>query len=492
MAIDTKEAADVVATDLTNPSIDVPLVVDVDALTKTDMLHEAALQFVARFPFQAWRIPLWLSRGGKSFLRTKLSEFGDPGVATTMPLREEIMALIKSAQDSGRRVYLVSDSEEILVETLARRIGGITGVFRMDRTANLPSQTRADRLVNEFGTRGFDYLGDQSVDMPAWQASRKVLVVSRSLTFERRVMKCFPLAQVVVRPRVQFREILRALRPLQWAKNTLVFVALIAGHHFQPHVIIATLVAFACFSMAASSAYLINDLLDLSADREHPRKRERPFASGEIPLNHGIIWAAALGGGSFALSLALPLRFSEILLLYVATALTYSFLFKRKLILDVVVLGGLYTLRVLGGLTLVTLDPTPWLLMFSLFWFSSLAIVKRCSELTAKRSAEKEIWLPGRSYQIDDLHVLFPLGAAAGYGSVFVFALYVSSPEVRALYTHPSGLWLVCPLLIYWISRIFLLANRNELHDDPVVFAFTDQISLLTGLCILIVLLVSL
>jgi len=209
-----------------------------------------------------------------------------------------------------------------------------------------------------------------------------------------------------------------------------------------------------------------------------------------VPVLLGVVLAPLLGVGAFALSFTLPLNFSLVLLIYVVTTLAYSLVLKRKLVIDVVVLGSLYALRVLGGLAVLGALETPWLLMFSLFLFMSLAIVKRCSELTVNLLARKTT-LQGRGYRAEDLRVLFPFGAAAGYGSVFVFALYLSSPEVRAIYTYPNRLWLICPLLIYWISRIFIVSNRGELHDDPVVFALTDRVSLATGACVAAVLAAS-
>ena len=470
---------------------DVPLVVDVDGtLIKTDLLYESALQFFARFPFEAWKPPLWLLTSGKAELKVRIAGRADPNFAT-IPLREETVALIEEAQAAGRPVYLASASERGLVEALACRIGGIAGVFTTDLGVNLSGHARARRLVAELGEKGFDYVGDEPVDFPIWQVARTVIVISRSRTFSRRLVQAFPEAQVVATTKVRARDILNALRPHQWVKNILVFAALVAGHHFGSADILAASLAFACFSMAASGAYIINDLLDLPADRAHPRKQRRPFASGAVPLMVGVALAAILWVAAFALSFTLPPRFSLVLLAYLVTTFAYSLFLKRKLGIDIVVLGGLYALRVYGGLVAIGALQAPWFLMFSLFLFMSLAIVKRCSELTANLHLNNAN-IAGRGYRAEHLHVLFSFGAAAGYGSVFVFVLYLSSPEVQALYTHPYRLWLVCPFLIYWISRIFILANRNQLHEDPVVFAVTDRVSLITGGCVAAVLVASL
>lgn len=474
---------------------DVPLVVDVDGtLIKSDLLYESALQFLARFPLEAWRLPHWLFTQGKAELKQRLSERADPSIAT-IPLREETVALIRTAQAEGRPVYIASASDRRLVEALAERVGGIAGVFSTEGGVNLAGDAKARCLVAAFGEKGFDYVGDAPVDFPVWRASRNVLAVAHGGDFSQKVLAAFPGARIVTETRVQPRDVVRALRPHQWAKNALVFVGLVTGHHFDAASTFASLLAFVCFCMAASSAYLINDLLDLPADRIHPRKSRRPFASGAVPVLYGVVLAAILAVGAFVLSFGLPAKFSLALLIYLVLTLAYSFYLKRRMMIDIVVLGGLYAIRVFGGVAALGLPQTPWLLMFSLFLFTSLAIVKRCSELTASLPGEgrpgETKKLAGRGYAAEDLRVLFPFGAAAGYGSVFVFALYMSSPDVAALYTHPNRLWLICPLLIYWISRMFLLSNRDQLHSDPVVYALTDRISLATGACVAAVLAIS-
>jgi 4-hydroxybenzoate polyprenyltransferase len=467
----------------------VPLVVDVDGtLIKTDLLYEASLRMIAIQPFQAWRMLVWLAKG-KIALKTALADRGDPGTAT-MPLREEVIAAIQAAQGANRPVYLASASDRRYVEKLAARVGGIEGVFATDATVNLSGAAKAQRLVAEFGAGRFDYMGDADVDFPVWRQARKVLALTHDGALEERLLEAFPDAEIVARPRPRAKDYLKALRPHQWVKNVLVFLPMIAGHQFTAQTIVSSIMAFACFCMAASSSYLINDLLDLPGDRDHPLKRLRTFAAGTIPLRHGIFVAALLIIIAFSTAATLPRHFAAMLGLYYATTLVYSFVLKRKVMIDVVVLGGLYTLRVLGGVTASGAAQSPWLLMFSLFLFLSLAIVKRCSELTARIADGKGAAL-GRGYRVEDLRVLLPFGAAAGYGAVFVVALYLSSPEVRVLYAHPTRLWLVCPLLMYWISRVFVISNRNELHDDPVVFAITDRVSWATAVCVAVVLLMS-
>jgi 4-hydroxybenzoate polyprenyltransferase len=457
-----------------------PLVVDVDGtLVASDLLQEAALQFIARYPLQTYRLALWLA-DGKSNLKTQLAARVNPGMST-VPLREEVLALIRDAQAIERPVYLASASDRRYIEQLAERIGGIAGVFGTDIGTNLAGDAKADQLVAAFGIRGYDYVGDRPIDFAVWRSARKPLVVSHSANFGAKVLQAFPDAEVVAQPRAGLSDYVGALRTYQWAKNILLFLPMVAGHRFDLETLAPTLLGFLCFCLAASSAYVVNDLLDLPGDRDHPRKCHRPFAAGRVPITHGVLFAALLMSGAFLVSLLLPWRFVGILSIYVACTLGYSLLLKRKALVDVIMLGGLYTLRVYGGLTAINSHQTQWLLMFCLFLFLSLAIVKRCSELVANRIAGKTGM--GRGYRVEDLNVLFPLGAAAGYGAVFVVTLYLSSPEMAALYAHPSRLWLICPLLLYWISRVLVLANRGEMHDDPIIFAMTDRISWLTGVC---------
>lgn len=327
---------------------------------------------------------------------------------------------------------------------------------------NLAGDAKAERLVEAFGARGYDYIGDHYVDFPIWRSARGVLAVARSPGFASKVQRIFPHADIVARPKSDPVALIRGLRLHQWAKNALLFLPLIAGHRFDAQSLAATLVGFFSFCFAASSAYLINDLVDLPGDRDHPRKAKRPFAAGSASIPHGLALSALMMSLSIGLTLALPPRFALVLLIYVACTLAYSLFLKRKLLIDVVVLGGLYTLRVYGGLAATGSQQTQWLLMFSLFFFMSLAIVKRCAELVAKREDGKML-VVGRGYRVDDLAILLPLGAAAGYGAIFVVALYLNSPEVAALYDHPNRMWLVTPLLIYWISRVLLMANRGDL-----------------------------
>jgi 4-hydroxybenzoate polyprenyltransferase len=461
---------------------DVPLVVDVDGtLVKTDLLHESLMQLVATRPLYTLRLPGWLGQG-RATLKRQLTHLVDPHIRT-LPLRAEVVALIREAQAKNRPVYLASASDRIQVSSLAEQIGGIAGVFATDGEINLAGDRKAAALTAAFGLQGFDYIGDRKVDFPVWAQARRVLAVTHNSTFERSVKKRFPEAQIVIRAQTRARSLIRALRPHQWAKNLLLFLPLIVGHLFDPRNIGTTALAFVCFCMAASSAYILNDLLDLPGDRVHPDKQRRPFAAGDVSISFGLLFSALLFIAAAAVSLLLPWGFTALLGLYVLTTLAYSLVLKRKLFVDVITLGGLYTIRVMAGLEASHIEQSHWLLMICLFLFMCLATVKRCSELVR---AEKEggVRTVGRGYQVRDLPIIGSLGAAAGYATSLVLALYISSPEVAKLYRNPPILWLVEPLFLYWISRILIMAHRGRVNEDPVIFAFTDKVSLITGACI--------
>ena len=468
---------------------EIPLVVDVDGtLIKTDLLHEGVMQLVAQGPQSVFLLPFWLSQG-KAHLKAKLAERVELDMAT-VPLRPEVLALIDEAKTLGRPVYLASASAEPYVAALAQRVGA-TGHFATTPEVNLAGGEKATVLVERFGAGGFDYVGDHAVDIPVWSVARKTIAVSRSKSFTAKLQKLFPEVVEIPGTRVPVKACLKALRVHQWLKNSLVFLPLLAGHHFTPEAFAAACIAFLCFSFAASSAYALNDLLDLPGDRDHPRKQHRPFAAGTMSIPFGLTLSATLILTAFGMAAAaLPLGFMAILGLYFVTTMAYSLVLKRQTFIDVIVLGGLYTIRVLAGVEAVHATRSPWLLMFCLFLFLSLAIVKRCSELIAREQAGKGP-PKGRGYTFVDLRMLLPLAAAAGYGSVFVIALYLQSPEVQALYANPIRMWLAMPPLLFWVSRVLMIANRGEMHDDPVVFAVTDKISWLCGAGVLASILVS-
>ncbi len=346
-------------------------------------------------------------------------------------------------------------------------------------------------MRNAFGATGFDYAGNGSEDVCVWKGASKALLVNAGPTVLRRARAVCEIKNVLEDRPSAAKVLPKALRMHQWVKNILLFVPLLTSHQFTNLALLASaLCGFVAFSLCASSVYVLNDLLDLEADRRHAKKRRRPIAGGDLTPAAGVGLAALCLGGSLLVSLSLPLAFQLVLGLYYVLTLAYTWCFKRKVLLDVHFLGGLYTLRVLAGSAATGVVCSPWLLAFSMFLFLSLALVKRLAELRGLELQRLER-AGGRGYATADLHIIASLGTGSGLVSVLVLALYINSPQVEPLYRTPSILWLLCPLMLYWLSRIWLIASRNELDCDPVVFALKDRVSYLVGLGLGIVLLAA-
>lgn len=461
---------------------DVALVVDLDStLCRTDTLHEALMRLALQSP---WRMPLLALRvrDGKAAFKAHVADRMIPA-PDSLVFDETVLALIRAAREEGRRVALVSASDRRVVQSVASHLGlfdEVLGTGDGDGQ-NLGGAAKAELLSARFGAGGFDYIGDCATDLPVWKAAHRAYSANPSAALARRAAaQGITLLPTRPRPTAQgrVRPYLRALRPHQWLKNILVFLPALTAQDFAS--LGAAGLAFVLFSLMASSVYLLNDLVDLPSDRQHARKRTRPFAAGEIPIAHGI----AMSGGLVLLSLilaaaVLPPLFLIVLLGYFVITLAYSFALKRKLIVDVVTLAGLYTLRIIAGGAAVGIMPSPWLLAFSVFLFFSLAAIKRQAELVDQIRAGKEA-SPGRAYLSGDVSVVQIMAICAGQAAVLVFALYIDSPAVAALYSRPAILWLICPVLLYWLSRIAVLTHRGHMDDDPIVFAARDRISQLT------------
>jgi 4-hydroxybenzoate polyprenyltransferase len=357
-------------------------------------------------------------------------------------------------------------------------------VLASDGKTNLTGKNKLASLRERF-PEGFDYVGNAPVDLPLLAGSVAPMVANPDLSLVALLKKRkIAVAHSFEDRRPLYRAILKATRPHQWAKNALLLVPILLAHTLRLNAVYHVMLAFFCFSLMASGTYLVNDLLDIEADRQHPMKRRRPFASGDLKGTTGVGLAFVLVAASIAGALFLPKGFLALLLLYMVTTLSYSLYLKRVVLVDVILLSGLYALRLLAGGSAVHVKISPWLTGFSLFLFLSLAIVKRFSELQNTR-ARGHVPSNARGYLLIDLEQLRSFGTASAYAAVVVFSLYISGHDVVALYRHAGRLWLMTPFMILWVSRVWLLAGRGELDEDPVLFALTDRMSLLIGLCVL-------
>lgn len=456
---------------------DLPLCVDLDGtLVRTDLSIEGALALLRRNPLNLFALLAWLLRGRAHFKRevarrTRVN-------AASLPYDARVLQWLRDVGPSRRRV-LCTASDQAAADAVAAEAGCFDEAIGSDGERNLGGRAKRDELVARYGERGFDYAGNAPPDRHVWRSARHAIVVNASPRLLARVRRECDVERVFERRGGGWRTWLRALRPHQWLKNLLVFVPIAGAHRiFEPDAAFAAGLAFVAFSLCASAAYVLNDLLDLDADRRHPVKRRRPFAAGDLPVAAGLVAAPLLALAAFAGAiLLLPTAFVLALLVYGVTTLAYSLFLKRLVALDVLTLAALYTVRIIGGAVAVPVEASWWLLAFSMCLFLSLAMVKRHAELHRLASGDGAK-AAGRGYAVGDLGFVRRLGEGSGYLSVVVLAFYVDSTRSAMLYRHPSVLWLLTPLLLFWIHRVWRLARRGAMHEDPVVFALTDRVSL--------------
>ncbi|TYT75947.1 UbiA family prenyltransferase [Desulfobotulus mexicanus] len=459
-----------------------PLVVDLDGtLIRTDLLFESALRFIRTGPLRIFLLFYWLFQG-KAFLKQRLAEAVNP-LPELLPYDQRVLDYIEGERAAGRRIILATASHSLYAHAVAEYLGLFDEVMATEGKCNLSAKTKRDALIEAFGEKGFDYMGNAHGDIPVWVAAEKAVVVNPSPGLTARAEKTGNVVLVLKKEASFFSVWPKALRLHQWVKNFLIFVPLLASHRMlEPGLFLQALLAFFCFGLCASSVYLLNDMLDLEEDRRHPSKRMRPFASGALSLSMGFAVFPLLLLISFLLSfLFLPIAFLFALVAYYSLTLAYSFGLKRLVLVDVFTLALLYTLRLVAGALSVDVALTFWILAFSMFIFLSLALVKRYAELHLNLENNGGGKPLGRGYHTEDMGLLLVMGVVAGYLCVLVLALYIQDEATSKLYARPEWIWSACILLLFWISRIWLLSHRGEMHDDPVVFAVRDKISLAVG-----------
>jgi len=479
------------ATDSTSPSAERPLCVDLDGtLLATDTMAEGFMGLLRSAP---WKLPAALAAlsTGRPKLKRYLAE-NAPVDPENLPYRPEVLDAISEARAAGRRVLLVTASDQGTADRIAEHLGLFDEAIGSDGQNNLKAHRKADYLAGRFGAGAFQYLGDSSADLPVWKAAHEASMVCPSPSTQRAAEQLVPRATVLVPRPPKLEAAVRELRPHQWAKNILLLVPLYFSHQYTDLSLVFTAVmAFLSFSFCASSIYVLNDLVDLPADRQHRSKRNRPLAAGTLSIPE----AVALALSSLAVAIALGALFVRpefvlVLLGYVVLTTAYSLVLKQRMIVDVLTLASLFTYRVVAGGIAVDVKLSPWLLAFSIFFFTSLAFVKRYGELIQVKGDGGRS-LKGRNYVPADIPIITSAGPAAGLLAVLVFALYINSPAMMRYYSVPEALWGICLILVYWIIRIWFLAARDQMHDDPVLFAVKDKISLLAGALVIVCLLAA-
>ena len=461
-----------------------PLVVDLDGtVVRTDLLLESVLALLRRKPQYVFILLAWLLQGKANF-KHQVARRAALDVSI-LPYRAELLDYIKTQRAEGRMIILATACDMQIARQVADHLKLFDSVLASDGTSNLSGESKRDRLVNEFGEKGFDYAGNQRDDLAVWASARKAIMVNPARFVRSHIASVAQVDLVFEDRKRGFVDHLKPLRPQHWLKNILVFVPLLAAQRlFETDLLGKALLAFFGFGCFASAGYLLNDLLDLSEDRHHPQRRFRPFAAGDVPLLYGLLLILALLGLGGLIGLMVSPRLLSILWIYFVLTLTYSFYLKKVVLLDVIVLAGLYAVRILAGSAAVAIWPSRWLLEFSTLLFFSLALVKRYGELMIMRKIDGD-GAKVRGYELSDAELLAAMGIASGYLAVLVLALYINSDTAHVLYGRYKLMLLLCPVLFYWINHIWLIAHRGMMPDDPVVFAMSDRISRILGLLML-------
>lgn len=467
-------------TDMTGDTPQPVLVVDLDrTLIRSDTLYESLWKLLCRNLLYSLLVPFWLA-GGRAGLKRQIAKRVTLDVGA-LPYREDFVDYLRSQRRVGRKLVLATASDRLIAEKVAAHLGIFDDVVASDGESNLKGARKAAELRRLYSDTSFSYAGDGFEDLAVWKYAATALVVGDDHKLVNRIRETTPVEKTFSSGKTGWRPFLRALRLHQWVKNILIFVPLVAAHRVGDLIaILHAGLAFLAFGLVASAGYLLNDLVDVEADRHHLTKKDRPFASGELDFRAGFIGAPALLLAGAGTSLMLPMAFTITLLAYFAATQLYSFYLKRVVLVDVFMLAVLYTGRIVAGAVAITVPTSQWLLAFSVFLFLSLAFVKRYSELNTLKMKEMEL-AAGRGYLVIDFDLLSSFGAASGYIAVLVFALYINSPEVRVLYHTPEYLWLLCLVLLYWISRVWIIAHRGNMHDDPILFALKDKVSYAVG-----------
>jgi len=495
--------------DHASPPSNEPLCVDLDGtLVKSDTLLDTVLALARQSPRSLLQFPRWIAQGKAAFKRN-ISSVAALDVAH-LPYNQPLLEYLRQQHAAGREIYLATGADHLLAERVAEHLGIFSGVLASDGSLNLTGGNKLAAFQQRFPA-GFSYIGNDRSDLPLLTHC-----VHPMLANPQRGLRA-ALRSAAVQPERTFTDSvsplkawLRAIRLQQWAKNTLIFLPLLLAHVRAAGPAVASLLAFLSFGLAASATYVINDLLDLEADRHHPRKRSRPFAAGDLSPIAGAATILLFLALSLALALLLPRvltalspqfpwngqgRFLEWLLIYSVSTTVYSLRLKRMVLVDVIVLACLYTIRILAGSAAAGVMVSPWLAAFSIFFFLSLAFVKRFSEIESmslRSEASGSVAVKGRGYRVSDLEQLRSFGTASGYASVVVFALYIGNEVAQNLYRHHARLWLLVPVLLLWLSRLWLKASRGELEEDPVVYAITDRRSLQLGVVVVAIVLSAL
>ena len=466
-----------------------PLVVDLDGtLVRTDLLHETLVGALQRSPWIVFLLPFWLARG-RAALKRELATRASISPAA-LPYRDEVVALLRRERAAVRRLVLATAADETVARAVAAHVGLFDDVVASDGKTNVKGSRKRAALVERYGERGFDYAGNERADLPVWASARRAIVVSADAGLAAQAGQAATEMEHVALPGSGWGAAVRALRLYQWPKNLVVFVPLVMAHRVgDPHAIASAAIAYFAFCLVASAVYLVNDLMDLEADRTHATKRARPLASGDLGIALAVTMVPVLLVTGAGLAAMAGRQVLAAVACYALLGFLYSAALKRLAVVDIFVIAALFAIRIQGGAFAVGVPVSDWLFAFSLFFFLSIALAKRHAELKRFAAGPAEpVRLPGRGYEAADVTGVGILGTIAGYLSVVVLAFYITSREVTVLYRHPGLLWIAAVLMLFWITRLWLLAHRGTLGEDPLSFALRDPTSYAVGAATLLAL----
>lgn len=457
----------------------IPLFVDLDGtLLKTDCLLEAMLTMLRSNPLSLLSMFRWLSQG-RAFFKQKLAEAVDLDI-TALPVNSEFLEYLKEQKDSGREIILISAAHQGVAEEVAQCYPFFSQIIGSDGVTNLKAEKKLKQIQQLTPGEKFAYAGNSDADLVVWEAADEAIVVNaesstlkkaETLAGKRTTITTFDL------PAALPSRFLKAMRPHQWLKNSLVFLPLILSHQLnQPELLWLTILGFVCFSLCASSVYLLNDMLDIEHDRHHETKSRRPFAAGTLSLRLGFVGSPILFSLSIFIAGFINSEFLSMLLGYWTVTCLYSFYLKKLYIVDAVTLSLLYTFRIIAGSAAIGITTTSWLLAFSGFLFLGLALLKRTTELR-NLMADSKTTAKGRNYGTEQLNVVAILGLMSSIAAIIVFTVYINAPATTELYSSPSTLWAICPLLVFMHGRVWFKAYMGDIDEDPVLFASHDRIS---------------
>lgn len=461
--------------------------VDLDGtLIKTDLFFESILKLIRQNPLNIFKVFFWILKS-RSFAKSKIANLIDIE-AKSLPYQTELLAYLKNLKTQGHRIILATASNEKYAHNVSNHLGIFDKVIASSEAINMKGRRKLDEISKDTNNGKFCYAGDSTADIPIWKAASENIFVDAPDSAIKNAKIDQKDEKIITSYKTsKFKAFIKEMRLQQWAKNVLIIIPLLTAHRYtEAGMALIYLYAFLSFSLCASGVYFMNDLLDIEADRKHKTKYKRPIASGALPIPLGVFGAIMLPASGFAIALiTLKMEFVVILGIYFILTNFYSLFLKRISTADVMTLATLYTLRIVAGGAAGGIELSSWLITFSIFFFVSLAYLKRYIEVSDLNEDNHKA--EGRGYSGNDTETMFMLGIANATASILVMALYLSDDHFHAQNQHPEIPPLLCFILLYWTNRIWVGAKRKKIADDPVIFAVKDRISQLTGLAFVLV-----